>query len=91
MRILRLVLAIALAGATSAIAADEPWQSLLRAQLKLDQKCDVTEIGDTIKSEVEGGTALFVRVRCLDTREFDASRLPGDMRFKLVECSTVVC
>ena len=91
MRTLLLAVAIVSTPLAQGFAAQETWQTVLRAQLQLEQDCIVTDFEDPYRPQVNGKPALFVKARCLDTREFDASRIPGESSFKLVECSRVVC
>lgn len=91
MRILLLVAAIVCIPFAQGFAAEETWQTVLRTQLQLEMDCIVTNFEDPYRPQVNGKPALFVKARCLDTREFDASRMPGETSFKLVECSKVAC
>ena len=91
MRTLLLATAIACIPLAQGYAAEETWQTVLRTQLQLEQDCIVTDFEDPYRPQVNGKPALFVKARCLDTREFDASRMPGESSFKLVECSRVAC
>ncbi|MEW5962418.1 MAG: hypothetical protein AB1749_02545 [Pseudomonadota bacterium] len=94
---LRAALALQLAAATSIGAAAqqqeavEQWQALLKLQLKQSYNCDLATILYVRDVPVGNLTSMEGRIRCIDEREFEFSRMRSHEKFTIHLCQPAVC
>lgn len=78
----------------SAGAAEEPadqWQVLLQLQLKESYHCDLDTILYVREVPVGNQTSTEGRIRCIDEREFEFSRMRPHEKFTIHLCQPAVC
>ncbi len=81
---------IGLAGLADA-NAKEPWEIILRHQLKEEKRCMVSYFVRLREFELAGKKGIEARVHCTDGREFDVVRRDKGEKFEIKLCSPVVC
>lgn len=91
------LLAVALAASASigvraqqAETADQ-WQALLKLQLKQSYNCDLATVLYVRDVPVGNLTSMEGRVRCIDEREFEFSRMRSHEKFTIHLCQPAVC
>lgn len=91
------LLAVALAALASigvraqqAETADQ-WQALLKLQLKQSYNCDLATVLYVRDVPVGNLTSMEGRVRCIDEREFEFSRMRSHEKFTIHLCQPAVC
>lgn len=69
----------------------EQWQALLKLQLKQAYNCDLGTILYVRDVPVGNLTSMEGRVRCIDEREFEFSRMRSHEKFTIHLCQPAVC
>jgi hypothetical protein len=72
-------------------AAEETWLTLLRLQLRDEQRCDLSFVVSWRELPIEGLNTLEGRIRCLDGREYDFERKRPHLKFALRLCQPAQC
>lgn len=89
---MRAILAAALAASAAAsVLAAEPWELVLRGQLRHQYKCTLASIVFAREVEIAGRRTFEGRAACVDGREVDFSRAGTHTRFELRLCQPAVC
>ncbi|MCL4764638.1 MAG: hypothetical protein KJZ80_00210 [Hyphomicrobiaceae bacterium] len=70
---------------------EESWMPALRHVLASEKKCDMGDILWSREVPVGSSVTLEGRIRCLDGREFDFTRLRPHMKFDVRLCQPSVC
>jgi hypothetical protein len=71
--------------------AMEPWERVLRDQLRRELGCRVIAIDHVRQLELAGVTVIDGHADCEDGRAYDFSRPKPHMRFELRVCQPAVC
>lgn len=85
------VVAIAAVAPLAAQDAVQPWEVLLKLQLKQAYNCDLATILYVREVPVGNETSTEGRIRCLDEREFEFSRTRPHEKFTIHLCQPAVC
>ena len=70
-----------------AIPAQASWQDDLAAQLRWDQKCQVSFYSGVIERMVNGQQVVIAKAHCEDGRTFDAIQRNELEEFEINECT----
>jgi hypothetical protein len=90
----RMVITVAMgavAAQTSPAFAMDPWEQLLRTQLRDEKTCYLAETPLIVEMPLGDGVVLSGRARCIDGREFDFSQSQPHMKFDLRTCDVTYC
>jgi hypothetical protein len=91
--VIRIGLAVAAAVMLSPVATadDTIWKTVLERQLVAEKKCELAHYVYVREIEVGGEPRIDGRVRCLDQREFEFTRLKPHQKFEISSCAPAVC
>jgi hypothetical protein len=71
--------------------AIEPWETVLREQMRHELGCNIVAIGNVRQLELAGEAVIDGHAECEDGRSYDFTRPKPHMRFDFRVCQPVVC
>jgi hypothetical protein len=92
MRHILMLFALIYNSIVSGMAASDPaWLDVLKLQLVREQACELAFLVSLREDALAGRATVEARIRCVDGRSFDASRIAPEVQFIIKQCQIEVC